>query len=101
FTKRVTIRYTFNEWNSFIEREATYMLGSHDGRTDKFSFVIYARPEDFANNLATTFAVHQSGTYLSSSRSMIQSIHPRVYFAIRFNTGDGREFWDNNDGRNY
>ncbi|KAI2796347.1 hypothetical protein BLOT_015799 [Blomia tropicalis] len=101
FSKRVIVRYTFNEWKSHIEREATYMLGSHDGQSDKFSFVIYARPEDFSNNLATTFSVHHSGTYLANGADPIQSIHPRIYFAIRFIAGDGREFWDNNDGRNY
>lgn len=105
FTKKVVVRYTFNEWATYVEREATYMLGSHDGRTDKFSFVIYARPEDFGaqkNNLATAFTAYsQANTFVASSDESSNSTHPRLYFALCFTTGDGRTFWDNNDGRNY
>lgn len=118
FTKRVLVRYTFNEWASYIEREATYMLGSHDGRTDKFSFVIYARPEDFRAragsgiggnqqqqqqpNLATAFTAYsQANTFVANGSQSATSSHPRLYFALCFSTGDGRQYWDNNDGRNY
>lgn len=105
YTKKVLIRYTFNEWATFVEREATYMLGSHDGKTDKFSFVIYARPEDFGaqkNNLATAFTAYsQANTFVANSDEASNSSHPRLYFALCFTTGDGRTFWDNNDGRDY
>lgn len=117
FTKRVTVRYTFNEWRTYIEREATYMLGSHDGQTDKFSMVIYARPEDFTNAASVGSDTADKSSSPSSSptptsaspvksasgfvlnRTPVRS--PRICFAIRYVTGDEREYWDSNDGKNY
>lgn len=106
FVKKVFVRYTFDEWKTFIEREATYMPGSHDGHTDKFSFVIYARPQDFNLN---HYHYHSSPFYHQikpSNKSNNEHSHhnesiTKMFFAIRFTTGDGQEFWDNNDGLNY
>lgn len=82
FIKKVFVRYTYNDWKSSVEVEANYMLGSHEGQSDKFSFAIYCKPNDFTLSSPDLF-------------------HPRLYFVIRFQTGDGREFWDNNDNNNY
>ncbi|OTF75380.1 phosphatase 1 binding protein-like protein [Euroglyphus maynei] len=105
FVKKVFVRYTFDEWKTHIEREATYMLGSHDGHTDKFSFVIYARPQDFNINNNNHHHYHSSPFYhqIKSSSSNKNNNEPiaKMFFAIRFTIGDGQEFWDNNDGHNY
>ncbi|XP_054164558.1 glycogen-binding subunit 76A-like [Oppia nitens] len=82
FVKKVFVKYTYNDWQTHVEVEANYMLGSHDGQSDKFSFAIYAKPNNFTQSSPDLF-------------------HPRLYFAIRYQTGDGREFWDNNDRKNY
>lgn len=102
FTKRVTIRYSFNNWKTYIEREGTYMLGSHDGRTDKFSFVIYARPEDFGT-LSMTTNMNSLPNYfnIGGRQALCSTSNERLSFAIRYITGDGQEYWDNNDGNNY
>lgn len=84
FVKKVYVRYSFNDWASHIEQEGNYMLGSHDNEsnTDKFTFTIYGNRSDFIQNSPILF-------------------HPRLFFAIRFETDDGRIFWDNNNGKNY
>ena len=82
FIKKVFVRYTYNDWKTYTEVEANYMLGSHEGQTDKFSFAIYCKPQDFTLSSPDLF-------------------HPRLFFAIRFQTGEGKQFWDNNDGKNY
>lgn len=84
FVKKVIVRYTFDDWKTSIEREASYMPGSNDGNTDKFSFVIYAKPQDF--NVGTIYPLSRSS---------------RMFFAIQYAIGDNNEFWDNNNGRNY
>ncbi|KAI7697923.1 Protein phosphatase 1 regulatory subunit 3A [Sarcoptes scabiei] len=116
FIKKVYVRYTFDDWSTQIEREANYMLGSHDGRTDKFSFCIYSQPKDFKIFDGTENDMIASERNKSSSEEdmsdgsddkenrpqMIDSKRcPRIYFAIRFRSGDGQEFWDNNHGQNY
>lgn len=110
FTKRVTVRYSFNNWKTYIEREGTYMLGSHDGRTDKFSFVIYARPDDFGtlsapSNTSTSSSTTSLPNYFNANafgRPTLSSTSvERLSFAIRYTTGDGQEYWDNNEGNNY
>eukprot|EP00095_Tigriopus_kingsejongensis_P012276 maker-scaffold577_size191314-snap-gene-0.36 protein:Tk12276 transcript:maker-scaffold577_size191314-snap-gene-0.36-mRNA-1 annotation:"PREDICTED: uncharacterized protein LOC100878232" len=74
FHKKVTIRFTMNEWISSADCEAVYMNGSCDGFSDKFTF----------NLLPTT----------------PPSVGQRIQFCIQYQT-DVEEYWDNNDGKNY
>ncbi|XP_027199315.2 uncharacterized protein LOC113793470 [Dermatophagoides pteronyssinus] len=87
YEKRVSVRYSFDEWQTYIDREATYMLGSHDGHRDKFSFVIHARKQDF-NIEDPSPCNHYRST-------------PKMLFAICLKTGDGKAYWDNNYNQNY
>uniref|UniRef100_A0A3B4DMY7 CBM21 domain-containing protein n=1 Tax=Pygocentrus nattereri TaxID=42514 RepID=A0A3B4DMY7_PYGNA len=73
FEKSVGLRYTLNNWSTFVDAPATYVPHSSDGLTDKFSFKI-----------VTPF-LEAGGT---------------LQFAIKYLV-DGHEFWDNNDGDNY
>ena len=40
FNKSVMVRWTVNDWHSHNDTMATYVDGSSDGVTDKFSFRI-------------------------------------------------------------
>ncbi|CAG2172769.1 unnamed protein product [Oppiella nova] len=91
FIKRVYVRYTRNDWRTYVEVVANYMLGSHEGHADKFSFAIYSKPQEFVAALRAP----------ATPTAPVPPFHPRLYFAVRYQTGDGREFWDNNDGANY
>lgn len=73
FHKSVHIRYTLNSWRNFSDLQATYVLNSCDGFSDKFSFVLYCH----------TLSVGQ-----------------RLEFAVRFQC-KGEQYWDNNAGLNY
>ncbi|CAK9796789.1 Glycogen-binding subunit 76A [Anthophora quadrimaculata] len=73
FHKSVHIRYTQNSWRNFSDLQATYVLNSCDGFSDKFSFVLYCH----------TLPVGQ-----------------RLEFAVRFQC-KGEQYWDNNAGANY
>lgn len=74
FEKKVTARFTTNEWASYDDISANYISGgSNADGTDQFSFTIYA-------------------PYLS--------IGQRLCFALRF-VVDGQHHWDNNFGSNY
>ncbi|KAI5616280.1 protein phosphatase 1 regulatory subunit 3E-like, partial [Silurus asotus] len=74
FEKRVTLRYSLNNWLTFIDVPASYVPQSSDGLTDKFHFKI-----------VTPAFVEGSGS---------------LQFAVRYRVG-GDDFWDNNDGKNY
>jgi len=74
FEKNVYLRYTLNNWTTFVDILAYYVPRSSDGQTDKFSFKI----------ITPTF-LEFGGT---------------LQFAIRYCVG-GCEFWDNNNGSNY
>uniref|UniRef100_A0A8C7YQD9 CBM21 domain-containing protein n=1 Tax=Oryzias sinensis TaxID=183150 RepID=A0A8C7YQD9_9TELE len=74
FEKSVSLRYSLNNWITFMDSLATYVPNSSDGVTDKFCFKIVMP------------------TYLDNG-GVLQ-------FAIKYCVG-GREFWDNNDGNNY
>ena len=76
YDKHVAVRYTYNDWVTCSEVGATYVPGSNDGPTDRFSFALYL-PPDFAT--------------VSGSR---------VEFAVRYDT-PGCSRWDNNDALNY
>ena len=73
YHKSVTVRWTVNDWSTFTEVGATYVPGSSDGFSDKFSF-----------------------------RLGVGSlpIGSRIQFCLRYNSS-GAEFWDSNNGANY
>ena len=77
--KKVTVRYTTNNWMRSSDLEAAYVhaaaSGGADGFSDQFSFKLSTAP----------LAVGQ-----------------RIQFCLRYEPMDhGGEFWDNNDGKNY
>uniref|UniRef100_T1IHI1 CBM21 domain-containing protein n=1 Tax=Strigamia maritima TaxID=126957 RepID=T1IHI1_STRMM len=74
FSKHVFVRYTMNEWRTFVELETNYLVGSNNTLTDSFSFVIFG-----ADKL---------------------NLGQRIIFCIRYLTLN-QEFWDNNNGHNY
>ena len=75
FSKRVVVRYTTNDWAKSTDLEATYLAGSCDGFSDKFTFCV-----------TVLFALN---------------VGQRFQFCLQFLAEDGQEYWDNNDGRNY
>ena len=77
YRKDVTIRYTTTGWGTFNEVHASYVNGSNDRNTDRFSFAIIL--------------------------PMYFDVGHRLEFAIRFKAGENLclEFWDNNNGANY
>lgn len=74
FHKRVVVRYTVNGWLTYTDEEATYLIGSHDGRTDCFKFLLVL-PEYFG-------------------------FGSRMEFSVLYEAG-GETFWDSNFGTNY
>ncbi|KAG7482548.1 phosphatase 1 regulatory subunit 3E-like [Solea senegalensis] len=74
FEKSVFLRYSINNWITFMDSLASYVPNSNDGVTDKFSFKIVMP------------------TFLDSGGAL--------QFAIKYCVG-GQEFWDNNNGDNY
>ncbi|XP_033117320.1 protein phosphatase 1 regulatory subunit 3D-like [Anneissia japonica] len=74
YHKKVVVRYTIDKWRTFNEILATYVPGSHNGPTDRFSFGLSV-PRDLPEGSS-------------------------VYFAIRYDVS-AKRYWDNNDGKNY
>ncbi|XP_068167436.1 protein phosphatase 1 regulatory subunit 3E [Antennarius striatus] len=74
FEKSVSLRYSLNNWITFMDSLATYVPCSSDGVTDKFRFKIVMP------------------AYLDSGGTL--------QFAIKYCVS-GKEFWDNNNGNNY
>lgn len=73
FEKMVYARYTTTEWATCEDVLASYVPGSHDGFSDRFSFNIYV-------------------PHLTPGQ--------RLVLALRYITG-GVEYWDNNRSCNY
>ncbi|CAL8351294.1 unnamed protein product [Merluccius merluccius] len=74
FEKSVHLRYSLNNWITFMDSLAHYVPDSSDGVTDRFSFKI-----------VTPAFLEGGGT---------------LQFAIQYCVG-GQEYWDNNVGNNY
>lgn len=74
FEKSVSLRYSLNNWITFMDSLASYVPDSSHGDTDKFRFKIV------------------TPTYLDTGGTL--------QFAIRYCV-DGQVFWDNNNGNNY
>uniref|UniRef100_A0A665STC9 CBM21 domain-containing protein n=1 Tax=Echeneis naucrates TaxID=173247 RepID=A0A665STC9_ECHNA len=74
FEKSVSLRYSLNNWLTFMDSLASYVPDSSNGVTDKFCFKIVMP------------------TYLENGGTL--------QFAIKYCVG-GQVFWDNNNGNNY
>uniref|UniRef100_A0AAQ4QGT1 CBM21 domain-containing protein n=1 Tax=Gasterosteus aculeatus aculeatus TaxID=481459 RepID=A0AAQ4QGT1_GASAC len=73
--KEVGLRYTFNDWLSYVDAQA--LPGAADrpgGEGERFGFTVYTPP------------------FMDPSSA--------VHFAVYVRSEEG-EFWDNNEGRNY
>ena len=75
FHKKVSIRSTFDNWVTCSDTDATYLSGTCDGFSDKFSFVIDTSP-------------------------LIGNPGKRLQLCLRFHCL-GNDYWDNNNGTNY
>mgnify|MGYP001793309221 CR=1 FL=1 len=73
YEKKVFIRYTVDEWETFEDKWADFVPYSSDGETEKFEFRV-SIPKDF--------------------------VGLRIRFAICFQCGNA-EYWDNNLNDNY
>ena len=71
FIKAVSVRFTFDNWESFAETHGTHISHSLDGHSDRFEMKVHVPKR---------------------VRELI--------FALRYQA-DGMEFWDNNKSRNY
>lgn len=83
FHKNVTVRYTFDYWQSVHESHALYKesISKDKSSFDRFTFQI-SLVGKVGDNVAPE----------DEQRTM--------YFAVRYNV-EGREIWDNNGGMNY
>ncbi|XP_022619056.1 protein phosphatase 1 regulatory subunit 3F isoform X2 [Seriola dumerili] len=75
FHKAVYIRSTMDNWATYFDHPADYVLESNDGDTDQFSFKL---------SFAPPYITHGS----------------RIEFVVRYETSDG-DFWANNSSMNY
>ncbi|KAG2457993.1 protein phosphatase 1 regulatory subunit 3G [Polypterus senegalus] len=71
--KEVGVRYTFNDWLTFVDTQA-FSVTTSGGSTEQFAFTLYSPP--------------------------LQGDDCSVHFAVYYRT-DSEEFWDNNAGSNY
>ncbi|XP_023696966.1 protein phosphatase 1 regulatory subunit 3D-like isoform X1 [Paramormyrops kingsleyae] len=73
--KEVGVRYTFTDWRSFLDVQATLAAGHGDAETgERYGFTVHAPP--------------------------LLDVGSSVHFAVYCRT-DQADFWDNNEGRNY
>ncbi|XP_053309591.1 protein phosphatase 1 regulatory subunit 3D [Spea bombifrons] len=77
FEKLVCVRYSFTDWKTHYEAHALWQSSdkSSDPESDVFSFVLPLPP-------------------------YLQHICSAVHFAIKYRV-NGKEYWDNNRGKNY
>lgn len=80
FEKKISVQYTLNKWATENKCEARYSKKDCDN-SDKFVFQITLKETDFPH------------FQLNEDRTMM--------FAIRYETGNGRVYWDNNYGQDY
>ncbi|CAF0780523.1 unnamed protein product [Adineta ricciae] len=76
FNKRVKVRLTVDNWMSYIDHDATYILDSFDGTYDRFTFT------------------------LEIARDRI-CVGNNIQFCIGYESYAGPEYWDNNYHQNY
>jgi len=75
FHKKVSVRYTVDDWLTFSESDATYLSGTSDRFSDKFSFVV-------------------------DTTAIVENVGIRLQMCLRFQCL-GNDYWDNNSGGNY
>ena len=75
FHKKVSVRYTTDDWISFKEIDATYLSATCDGFSDKFSFVV-------------------------DTSTIVKNAGKRLQLCLHFQCL-GNDYWDNNNGSNY
>ena len=75
FHKKVTVRYTVDDWCTYKESEASYMSATCDGFSDKFSFVV-------------------------DTSTIVGNVGKRLQLCLRFQCLN-KDYWDNNNGTNY
>ena len=80
FEKKIVVKHTLNKWVTEKQCEARYSKKDCDN-SDKFVFQISLKETDFPQ------------FQLDEDRTMM--------FAVRYETGDGRIYWDNNFGQDY
>lgn len=78
FEKHIVVRYSFDEWTTVHETEAIYQepIANSANTWDRFRFKIILKDA----------SLHRA--------------HETLYLAAKYNVS-GREFWDNNDNKNY
>nr|XP_046227792.1 protein phosphatase 1 regulatory subunit 3G [Scatophagus argus] len=73
--KEVGVRYTFNDWLSYVDAQALPVAADQPGFVgERFSFTVYTPP--------------------------VMDPSSAVHFAVYMKSEEG-EFWDNNEGQNY
>uniref|UniRef100_A0A8C2XJG0 Protein phosphatase 1 regulatory subunit 3G n=2 Tax=Cyclopterus lumpus TaxID=8103 RepID=A0A8C2XJG0_CYCLU len=72
--KEVGLRYTFNDWLSYVDAQALPVATDHGTVGERFGFTVYTPP------------------FMDPSSA--------VHFAVYVRSEEG-EFWDNHEGRNY
>ena len=80
FEKKITVKFTVNKWVTEKYCDARYIEKDCDN-SDKFRFQISLKETDFPQ------------FQLNEDRTMM--------FAVRYETGDRRIYWDNNFGQDY
>jgi hypothetical protein len=80
FEKKVTIRMSFNHWQTWVDIDAKYKETSKDDALDRFTFeFITPNHLSYLNRICNTSSCH---------------------LAVRYQV-NGREFWDNNNEKNF
>ncbi len=89
YSKAVTVRYTFDDWKTVVNIEASYTSNIpkilRSAGYDRFLFQI---------SVPMLFCQYFDSHMISGQKA------PEVAFCIRYTSG-GQEFWDNNFGHNY
>lgn len=80
FQKRVTIRMSFNRWQTWIDIDANYKETSKGNALDRFTFELVT-----PNHLSYLNRINSGSS---------------CYLAVRYQV-NGREFWDNNNEKNF
>ncbi len=71
YHKAVYIRWTLDEWRTMMDYRATYLEGSNDVLTDKFTFKIYA-PLDLGQSLVFAVRSAKRGSFFFFLRHSLQ-----------------------------
>jgi len=104
FHKRVSIRFTFDNWNSFKTAPASYIENSFDGSTDRFTFELPVDGRFMLNELSEKLQLQQDerNTFTYNCGNVLCFT---IQFAICYETLNNgcvtNAYWDNNCGANY